>query len=87
MTRRAGGASGLAVLFVAGEAAQAFMNADGSAVVAGAHLTAGIRGVTLIAECLARIGADLDQPGAFEHLRQREAVERDVILLAAIEER
>ena len=76
-----------AVIGVAGEATEAFMNAHGSAVVAGAHLAAGLRRVALVAERLARIAADLHRPLPFAHLRQGQFGQRNGLHFAPVEER
>src|SRR5450631_1022739 len=76
----------LAVFFVAGETTEAFVDSEGRAVVAGVDLAAGLRGVALVAESLALVGADLDQASAFEHLRERKTGECDVILFATIKQ-
>lgn len=87
MAGRAGSTGGLAVFFVAGEATESFVDADRSAVVAGVDLAAGIRGMALVAESLTLVGTDLHRARSFIHLRHREAIQRDVILLAAVKER
>jgi hypothetical protein len=84
----AGGARGarlLAVLFVAGETTEALMHADGCAIVAGADLAAGFRGVALVSQSLALIRADLDGARAVVHLREGQTDKRNVVLLATIE--
>jgi len=48
----------LAMLEVTGEATQSFVDADGSAVVAGVDLSSGSRRMALIAQCLALVRAD-----------------------------
>lgn len=85
MTRCARGARLLAVLFVARETAQAFVDSDGSAVVTGADLAAGLGRVALVAESLALVGADFHEARAFVQLRKREIRKRHVVLLTAIE--
>ena len=72
---RAGGTGGLAVFFVAGEATEAFVDSDGSTVVAGADLSGCFWGMALVAESLTLVGTDLHQARAFIHLWQRKAVE------------
>ena len=61
----------LAVFLVAGETTEAFVDSGGRAVVAGADLAAGLRGVALVAESLTLVRADLDPAGAFVHLWER----------------
>src|ERR1039458_3111199 len=82
----AGGAGLLAVLLVTGEATESFMHADGCAVVAGCHLGRGLRGVTLVAQGLARIGAGRDGARSIAHGGEWQKIEGEVLLLAAIEE-
>lgn len=74
----AGRAGLLAVFEVAGEATEAFVNAYGSAVIAGADLLCGEWGVALVAERLALIGAAGDFARAFEEFGKREFGDRDV---------
>ena len=87
MTGGARGASGLSVLLVAGKAAETFVDADWGAIVAGSDLRISVGSMALIAECLARIGADFDEARTIMHLRKRQTGKGDVVLLAAIEER
>lgn len=63
---------------MAGEATEPFMHADGRTIISGSDLLAGQRRVTLIAERLASIRADLDRPAAIAHGRQRELCQRYV---------
>ena len=57
----------LAMFQVAGQAAESFVDADGSAVVAGLDLPRGRGRVALVAQSLARVGADEDLARAVEH--------------------
>ena len=59
LTGRAGCSRRLAVLFVAGEATEALMNADRGAVVAGTDLGGCLWGVALVAKSLALVRAYL----------------------------
>jgi len=86
MTVGARGARGLSMLLVAGEAAEALMNTNRSAVVAGADLRRGGWGMALITQRLPRIGADLDRARAIVHLRHWKAADGNVVLLAAVEQ-
>lgn len=86
MAVSARGARVLAVLLVTSQATEAFMNTSRRPVVAGPNLGSGCGGVALIAESLPLIGADVDRTRAFKHLRQGQAGQRNVILLAAIEQ-
>ena len=74
------------MLIVAGKATEALVNSDGSAIVAGSDLSASVRSMALIAERLAPVGTDADQAISFMHLRQRQVIQRNVVLLAAVEE-
>jgi hypothetical protein len=73
------------MFLVAGKAAQAFVDTDGSAVVTRSDLAACGGCVALIAERLPQIRTDLHRASACVHLREREAVERDVVLLPTVE--
>lgn len=86
MAGSAGGASRLTMLLVAGEATQAFMDTDGSTVVARADLASRVGRVALITQRLPWIGADLHWACAVIYLRERKTVERDVVLLATVEQ-
>ena len=84
MTGLTRGKRALIVAGMACEAAQAFVNAHRSAIVAGGHLRtpvirgssgAGLRlprGVALVAQALTRVGTDLHGPGTVPELRKRE---------------
>src|SRR5438270_9573546 len=85
MARRARGASLLPMLFVTRQATQALVNAHRSAVIRRLHLSACARGMALVAQSLPLIGADLHQPRALIHLRQRQPADRYIFLLAAVE--
>ncbi len=80
------GARGLAVLRVAGRAAQPFVDAGGGAVVAREDLAAGARCVALVAEGLSPVGARLHDALAVVHDRQRQPVEADVLEGASVVE-
>ena len=62
------------------------MDADGRAVVAGAHFHAGEGRVALVAKRLARVGADLHRPAGIKHQRQRKKSDREIGAFATIEE-
>ena len=62
------------------------MDADGRAVVAGVHFHGGERRVALVAEGLARIGADLHGPAGIKHHGQGQKRDGEVDALAAVEE-
>lgn len=66
-------AGGLAVFPVAGEAAEAFVDSDRSAVIAGSDLGHGRGRVTLVAERLALIGTEYHSSSSVLHLRQGQA--------------
>ena len=86
----AGGArsSGLlAVSLMAGEAAESFMHAHRSAIVARCHVHRGQRRVALVAEGLANVRADFDSSVAVMHRGQRKISESHVIEFAAVEKR
>lgn len=87
MASCAGRARGLSVLFMAGEATEAFMDSDGRAIIAGTDLRVSVGCVALVAERLALVGADLHRACAFKHVRERQTIQRDVVLLAAVEQR
>src|SRR6476646_1658348 len=74
------------MLFMAGEAAKAFVDSDGSAVIAGADLRVCGWRVALVAESLALVRTDFHEARAVIHLRQRQTSQGYVILFAAIEE-
>ena len=61
------------------------MNSYRRAIIARSNLATRDGCVALVAESLTLVGADLDKPAALIHLRQRQTVERNVILLPAIE--
>lgn len=82
----AGDAGLLAVLLMAGEAAQAFMDADGSAVVAGIHFTCGDRRVALVTECLPLIVAHGDRARSLDHFGERQLGNCDMVKFPAIKE-
>jgi len=86
MTGGAGRARVLAVLLMAGQATETFVDADGRAVIAGMHFPAGKRRVALVAESLSRIGADLHRPAGFDHYRQRKKSHGEADAFTAIEE-
>lgn len=86
MTVGAGLAGVLGVLLVAREATQAFMDSKRRAVVAGSGLGGGQWRVTLIAEGLARIGAQTDSSRAIEYCRQRKNAGRNIRSRPAVEE-
>ena len=71
MASGAGSARVHAVIFVAGEATEAFMNPHGRAVVAGVDLPGGNRSMALIAERLPWVAADLHEPGPLRAWRAR----------------
>ena len=77
-------ASLLAMLQMAGEAAEALVYAGRSAVVSRIHLPRSKRGVALIAECLSLVGADLHRTRSFEHGRQRQVGKSDMVEFASI---
>ncbi len=62
------------------------MDADGRAVVTRVHFPAGERRVALVAEGLARIGADLNRPAGINHYRKRKKGDGETGAFAAIEE-
>ena len=97
--RVAGLAGGCCVFVVAGmacETTDALVNADGSAIVAGAELRiivigrcdgVGVglaRSVALVAECLALVGADFYSARAFGEIRESKLADSEVHLLAAV---
>ena len=73
------------MFLVAGEAAQALMDSDGRSVIPGRDLSVSIGRVALVAEGLALVGTDLYRARAFEHVWKRKTIQRDVVLLAAVE--
>lgn len=83
----AGGARAHGVIFVAGKATEAFVNARGSAVVARMQHPRGIRPVTLVAERLPRVVADFNFAVALAHRRQGQVGKGDGLHLSAIEQR
>ena len=62
------------------------MDANGRAVVAGMHFHAGEGRVALVAESLARIGANLHRPAGIKHHRQRKKSDGEAGAFAAIKE-
>jgi len=97
--RVAGLAGGCCVFVVAGmacETTDALVNADGSAIVAGAELRTVVIGrcdgisfrlawrVALVAECLALVGADFYGPRAVGKFRESKLADSEVHLLAAV---
>jgi len=86
VTRRAGGARQLAVIEVAGEATQAFVHADGSAIVARSNLLRCAWSVALVAERLSRIGTDLHRAIPIFHFRQAQSADGNGLHLTAIEQ-
>ncbi len=86
VTGGAGGASLHAMLGVAREATESFVDADGSAIVARTNLRCGFRGMTLIAEGLALIGADFNGAVFVEHPGQRQFRDGNLTHFTAIEE-
>ena len=87
----------LAVTIVAGETAYAFMYTERGAVISGADLWSPMiccgespcvrlpRGMALVAEGLALIGADLDAPRTIKQRRDREVPGAEMDLFTAIE--
>jgi len=65
-----GGPRLLAMALVAREAAESFVNTDGSPVIAGADLQVCEGSVALVAESLSDVGTDLDRPIAVMHGRK-----------------
>lgn len=86
MASGAGSAGLEPVLTVAGHAAEAFMYADGSAIVAGMELRSGQRCMALITEGLTLVGTDFYGPGFVQHFGKREVGYGNVAEFAAIEE-
>jgi len=86
VTRRTGGTCQLAVIEVACKATQTFMHSDWSAVVARCNLPCRTWRVALIAKCLPRISADLNQTIAVFHYGQAQAADGNRFHFAAIEE-
>ncbi len=98
MTGFARGKRTLIVAGVAGEAAQAFVNAHRSAIVARSHLRTPMirgssgaclrlpRGVALVAQTLTCVGTDFHGPGAVRELRKRKRGGGEVHLFAPIED-
>ena len=76
----------LAVLLVAGETTEAFVDTDGCTVVARSDLAAGLRCVALVAEGLALVGAYFDGARAITHLREGQTRKRNVVLLATVKQ-
>lgn len=84
MTRSAGCPGLLAVIQVAGEATDPFVDSEPRAIVARAHLHCAHRCVALVAERLARVGAHLDWAGSVEHRGHRKLCDWDVLLGASV---
>ncbi len=71
MAGRAGGARLLAVILVASETTEPFVDAHGRAIVAAGDLEGGKRRVAWLAERLPAVGADFDRVLAVAHFRKR----------------
>lgn len=76
-----------AMVLMAGVAAKACMNTQGSAVVAGVDLPRGIRRMALVAERLPLVAADLYIPLPFAHRGQRQIGQGDGLHFPPVEER
>ena len=76
----------LSMFLMARQATETFVDANGSAVVAGMHFSIGERRVALVAESLARIGADLHRPAGIKHGRQRKKSDGEAEAFAAVKE-
>ena len=70
MVGHAGCSCRLAVLFVAAEATESFVDSHRSTVVAGTDLCVRLWGVALVAKSLAPVGAYLHEARTFIHLGQ-----------------
>jgi len=76
----------LAMFQVAGQAAESFVDADGSAVLAGRNLPCGCGRVALVAQSLARVGTDSNRTCAVEHFGQRKFRQGNVGEFAAVKQ-
>jgi len=76
-----------AVLQMAGEAAQALVYANRSAVLTRVHLPRGKRGVALIAERLPLVGTHLHHACPFQHEGQRQVADCNMVKFAAVKKR
>jgi hypothetical protein len=85
MTGGAGSSRPLSVLEMAGKAAQAFVHADGSTVIARMHLMGGDRSVALIAERLPLVGAELYDTRSLQHCGEWQLSDCDMGQFPAIE--
>src|SRR5581483_6499267 len=77
----------LAMSLVAGKATKAFVDTHGGAIVTRTGLLVNQRSVTLVAERLARVGTDFDQPVAVLHRWQRQLRECHIVEFALVKKR
>ena len=87
MANSAGSPRVHAVIFMAGEATQSFMNAHGRAIVAGVDLPSSNRSMALIAESLPLVAADPHEPLPFTHGGQGQIGQGDGQHFPPVEER